>query len=197
MSYLNFDFMHLFIMFLRDAESIHPEMFGLGSFGEAELLLHGFDRVGDVDDYCLYEKDYQAIYFRSSAALSLKCYFYKGEPQGLGISVAPGVRLITLLKHLFSQQPRDWRERLKFYFYEDEDEGAVIVDSVTVIRFGADTRRSAYHVRELESDQKEGGAAISVGTVIRTMVSYDFSVWDRRSSSLALSQLFELLNNIH
>ncbi|ODB40185.1 hypothetical protein A9L43_00975 [Pseudomonas mosselii] len=194
MVYLNCGLMDLCVMYVRDVTTISPDFFGLESYSERELLLRGFDRVGDVDDYCLYEMDYRAVHGRSSVDLSLKCYFYKGESQGVGISLAPGARLITLLKQVLADQPDEWSGRVKFYFYEGEDEGAVIIDNVTVIRFGADTVRSAYHVRELESDQRAGGEGISIGAVKKTMQSYGFSDLSKVGGSLARFKLFEFLS---
>ncbi|MEW5546518.1 hypothetical protein [Pseudomonas soli] len=194
MVYLNCGLMDLCVMYVRDVTTISPGLFGIGNYSEAELLLRGFDRVGDVDDYCLYEMDYRAAHGSFFVDISLKCYFYKGESQGVGISLAPGTRLITLLKKVFSDQPSEWSGRVKFYFYEEEDEGAVIIDNVTVIRFGADTVRSAYQVRELESDQRAGGEGISTGAVKKTMQSYGVSDLNKVGGSLARFKLFEFFN---
>lgn len=74
-----------------------------------------------------------------------KLYFFADESVGTGLGVEPKVRLTTLLKAYWDY--RDLRggslDNISFYFWDGNDEGAVVFEENIVVRFGFRQNRGA------------------------------------------------------
>lgn len=164
MKYLSCNVLDLCLMYVTDASRIKAEIFGMNDFTEVELRSKNFDLVGDVDDFCLYEKDFRAAHFSRSVDVVLKKYFFGREDKGCGISLASGVRLITVLKEISSKG-----FGFEVYFFNDMLDGAVVVAERSVIRFSTSGLRAAYEVRGLDSDLASSVDGAAVKSIRKTM----------------------------
>ncbi|MGC5702036.1 hypothetical protein J4P02_17695 [Pseudomonas sp. NFXW11] len=140
-------FCEIFSLYRADSTFKHPHVLGLNSFSPQELAAHGYERIGEASDLHFYEKNLGARYQKKTLGLLCKRYFCNDQDLGSGFSIAPGVRLTTLLKHAKNVHP-DW----VFYFSSDKRDGAAILDQRIVLRFSQCSRKGAYLLSTLESD---------------------------------------------
>ncbi|MFJ2538682.1 hypothetical protein [Pseudomonas sp. NPDC087614] len=148
------DFYKLIALFLEGAGNLQPNIFGLKSLSEMELINADFELVGDLNDFHFFEKAYDVPNSRRKIEIVFKQYFFVSEKLGGGLGVACGVRLTSLLrKQPFATAARYIGDnRISFYFSEDKSEGALIFDRRIVIRFGRRSKRSSYMISTVECD---------------------------------------------
>jgi hypothetical protein len=199
---LDLSFFEIFCLFLRDATSSQPRLFGLTSFSPDELIKHDFERVGEVDEYHFFEKLYCMSHRNRDVAVVFKLYFYRCQQIGSGFDVLKGVRLTSLLtNHMrFDQRQPDMQPRpLELYFSKDKKEGAIILQDSMVVRFSHRKKRDGYQVDTLESDSDKSGTLnkVATNTIRHTMDLYDLGLSDlglnARNASVGLRRLIDTL----
>jgi hypothetical protein len=199
---LDLSFFEIFCLFLRDATSSQPRLFGLTSFSPDELIKHDFERVGEVDEYHFFEKLYCMSHRYRDVAVVFKLYFYRCQQIGSGFDVLKGVRLTSLLtNHMrFDQRQPDMQPRpLELYFSKDKKEGAIILQDSMVVRFSHRKKRDGYQVDTLESDSDKSGTLnkVATNTIRHTMDLYDLGLSDlglnARNASVGLRRLIDTL----
>jgi hypothetical protein len=199
---LDLSFFEIFCLFLRDATSSRPRLFGLTSFSPDELIKHDFERVGEVDEYHFFEKLYCMSHRNRDVAVVFKLYFYRCQQIGSGFDVLKGVRLTSLLtNHMrFDQRQPDMQPRpLELYFSKDKKEGAIILQDSMVVRFSHRKKRDGYQVDTLESDSDKSGTLnkVATNTIRHTMDLYDLGLSDlglnARNASVGLRRLIDTL----
>lgn len=119
----------------------------------------GYEVSGDRLEFHAYEKEISAPYHKRSVGLLHKLYFFADEKVGSGIGVGSKVRLTTLLKTYWSYRalPRGELGTLAFYFWEDYEDGAVIIEGKIIVFFGSWRKKGAYLVSAIESGLDESG----------------------------------------
>ncbi|WP_347900792.1 hypothetical protein [Pseudomonas purpurea] len=192
---LNVPFLALFDLHLKEKTINHPDLFGLKDFSPSELMANDYELVGDPSDFHLYEKTYTARYNHRVLHIVFKRYFCSDRDKGSGISIAPGVRLTSLLRRYTRSQGINPTTplSLEFYFSEDKKEGALILDDSNVIRFNQLDNRGSYMAATLESDHD--GVKITTHSVRTTMDHFTFEsmreALRKRDVSTALHRLAE------
>lgn len=199
---LHLSFFEILCLFLRDATSSQPRLFGLTSFSPDELIKHDFERVGECDNYHFFEKLYCVSHRNRDVAVVFKLYFYRCQQIGSGFDVLKGVRLTSLLtNHMrFDQRHPDVQPRpLELYFSKDKKEGAIILQDSIVVRFSHRKKRDGYQVDTLESDSDKSGTLnkVATNTIRHTMDFYDLGLSDlglnARNASVGLRRLIDTL----
>ncbi|ROL63565.1 hypothetical protein BLX41_29460 [Pseudomonas protegens] len=147
-------FFELFHLYLKNSTLTNPHLFGLQSFSPEALAAAGYERIGEPCDLHFYEKSYSTGYRRRTLEVMFKCYHFNQQPMGSGFGLALGARLTSLLRYQkrLAQQDDSLSSNLAFYFSDDKQEGAVILDDRCVMRFNQWSRKGAYMVSTLESD---------------------------------------------
>lgn len=168
---LKIDLFKLFDLFLNQALDDSPDVFRLKGWRVSDLVMGGYDLVGSVSDFHLYERWYSVNYGGKWVYVNVKNYFFCGERLGLGFETV-GVRLVSLLKHY-----RDLKgdKGFEFYFFNDDlNDGAVILQGGKVLRFSQSSKRGGYNVVTLEGDfcSTDRFSDISTGMVRTTMEFY-------------------------
>lgn len=173
---LNVSFLDLFDLHLKDKTINQSSLLGLQDFSPCELMANDYELVGDLSDYHFYEKAYTARYNNRVLHIVFKRYFHSDHDKGSGISIAPGARLTSLLRHYTRSKGINLTHslNLEFYFSEDKKEGALILDDSNVIRFNQANERGNYMAATLESDHDETDefAKASTHFVRKTMNHY-------------------------
>ncbi|NBF04176.1 hypothetical protein GV819_17990 [Pseudomonas sp. Fl5BN2] len=147
-------FFELFHLYLKNSTLTNPHLFGLQNFSPVALAAAGYELIGDPCDLHFYEKSYSTGYQRRTLEVMFKCYRFNQQTMGSGFALAPGARLTSLLKYQkrLAKQDDSLSSNLAFYFSDDKQEGAVILNDRCVMRFNQWSRKGAYMVSTLESD---------------------------------------------
>jgi len=123
-----------------------------------------------------YEKEIIVPHRNAGLSLTHKLYFFANESVGSGLDVEPKVRLTTLLKAYWDYRdlPRGSLDNINFYFWEGNDEGAVVFEENIVVGFGFRRSRGAYLVDTVESglDRTDSVPGVSVRSVKKYMNSF-------------------------
>ncbi|KAF0865729.1 hypothetical protein [Pseudomonas sp. LD120] len=159
-------FFELFHLYLKNSTLTNPHLFGLQSFSPEALAAAGHERIGEPCDFHFYEKSYSTSYQRRTLEVLFKCYCFNQQTLGSGFGLAPGARLSTLLRYQkrLAQQDDSLASNLDFYFSDDKQEGAMILNDRYVMRFNQWSRKGAYMVSTLESDFNPATPLANVAT---------------------------------
>ena len=114
---------------------------------KSQLGDQGYDVVGEIHDFHLYEK-YMHVNHGNREINSLYKLYYLGETYvGSSVDFGPGVRLMALLKRIWDGvQLSLLRDDVHLYFSDDKKDGAIVLGQYSVIRFGRRNVRSGYAV---------------------------------------------------
>lgn len=194
-------FFEIFNIFLDKLTFEDLEVLGLPDMERSTLEGYGYELVGDKSDCHAYEKEIIVPHRNTGLSLMHKLYFFADESVGSGLDVEPKVRLTTLLKAYW-----DYRglrsgllDNISFYFWEGNDEGAVVFEENIVVRFGLHRSRGAYLIDTVESGLDRTGSVpgVSVRSVKKYMNSFDLdcaiSRREIRKSPYAFSRLVGFL----
>lgn len=170
-------FFEIFNIFLDKLTFEDLEILGLPDMERSTLEDYGYELVGDKSDCHAYEKEIIVPHRNTGLSLMHKLYFFADESVGTGLGVEPKVRLTTLLKAYWDY--RDLRggslDNISFYFWDGNDEGAVVFEENIVVRFGFRQNRGAYLIDNVESGLDRVGSVpgVSVRSVKKYMNSFE------------------------
>lgn len=152
-------FFEIFNSFLDELTFEDLDALGLPDMERVTLERSGYELVGNKDDYHAYEKEIIVAYNRVSLSLIHKLYFFANDFIRSGLDVEPKVRLTTLLKAYWGY--RNVRsgslDNIQFFFWEGNDEGAVVFEENIVVRFGLCRSKGAYLIETIESSLDKTG----------------------------------------
>ena len=158
-------FKKLFGSFIEKMEIDDPTLFNAARPDQTSLAKNGYELYGDPAEFHGYEKYFISNYHDKPAGVVLKRYFMADDEVKSGIRIVSGVRLIAALKlykelrNLKSLADAD----VKFYFFYNKLDGAVIFDDAIVMRFSA-KKGGSYLIKTLESDLSRIGQFQKVAT---------------------------------
>jgi len=150
---LRITFFEIFNKFLDELTFEDAASLGLVDLEPVTLEQKGYDLAGDKADCYMYDKAISVPYHNGKVSVGHKLYFFKNESVGRGLDVEPKVRLTTLLKAYWNYRDVSGGSLsdLEFYFWEGEEDGAVVIEGNIIVRFFRWTRKGAYLIQSFES----------------------------------------------
>lgn len=114
---------------------------------KSRLEDRGYDVVGEISDFHLYER-YINVNYENREINSLCKLYYIGENYvGSSVDFGPGVGLMTLLKRIWDGvKSSSLGGDVHLYFSDDKKDGAIVLGRYSVIRFGRRNVRAGYAV---------------------------------------------------
>ncbi|EMN5131463.1 hypothetical protein RVV79_004603 [Burkholderia contaminans] len=133
---------------------------------KSQLEDRGYDVVGEVSDFHLYEK-YINVNHGDREINSLYKLYYLGENYvGSSVDFGRGVGLMALLKRICDGvQFGPLKGDVHLYFSDDKKDGAILLGQHSVIRFARRSVRSGYAVLGVDYATVGYGKLITGGVV--------------------------------